>query len=98
MTNFNFPKVTLNTIDWSDAEMDKLQNQRAFIGPGEHSLKIVKMENKGPNKNDSTFINVSITFEAPNGAQKWENLQIPTVRLKFNGANGKKGELMPFQK
>jgi hypothetical protein len=97
MTEFNFPKVKLGAIDVTDAEMDRLQNQKAFIQPGTHSLKIIKLENKGPAKNDSTFIGVNVHFEAPNGGTMFKYFMLPTVRLKYSGGNGKKGELMPFQ-
>lgn len=98
MTEFNFPKIQINTIDVSDQEMNRLQKVRSFIGPGTHSLKITALENRGPNKTDHTFQEVSIKLEAPNGGHMLFFLSIPTVRLKFQGGSSRNSELYPFQK
>ena len=96
---FQFPSIKIKdiAIDVSDEELSSLSSNREFIKPGRQQLKVSKLDNKGPAKNDSTFLNVMVTFESPTGATIRDFFMVPTSRLKYDSPNAN-GALFPVQK
>lgn len=100
MSNFEFPSIKIKDIalDVSDEELSSLSTNREFIKPGRQKLKVSIIENKGVAKNDSTFLNAMVTFEAPTGATIRDFFMVPTTRLRYEGTPNAKGQLFPVQK
>lgn len=97
---FSFPAIKLKDIqiDVSDDELGSLSGNREFIKPGKQRLKVSAMENKGAARNDSTFVNLMVTFESPTGATIRDFFMVPTTRLRYEGTPNAKGQLFPAQK